>query len=56
MSAPTQQQVTTLLTAIKQTELAIGYAETVVMEVDEDPIEGTRYRYILSNDDDPRNE
>lgn len=54
MAAPTQQEITELLTAVEQTTLAVGYAETVVMDVDSTPIEGTRYRYIFTNADDPR--
>lgn len=54
MAAPTEKEITELLTAIDQTTLAIAYAGTVVMEVDPTPVEGTRYRYILSNADDPR--
>lgn len=50
MSNPTQQEITTLLTAIDQTRLAVAFSETVVMEVDETPIEGTKYKYILTID------
>ena len=54
MAAPTEQEITELLTAVEQTTLAVGYAATVVMEVDQTPVDGTRYKYILSNGDDPR--
>lgn len=54
MAAPTEQEIQNLLTAIDQTTLAVGYAGTVVMDVDSTPIEGTRYRYILSDAEDPR--
>lgn len=54
MATPNEQQVQTLMTAIENTTLAVEYANTVVMDVDSTPVEGTRYRYILSNADDPR--
>lgn len=54
MAAPTEQEIQTLLTAVENTTLAVGYANTVVMDVDSTPVEGTRYRYILSNAEDPR--
>ena len=54
MAAPTQQEITELITAVDQTTLAVEYAGTVVMDVDSTPIEGTRYKYIFSNADDPR--
>ena len=54
MAAPNEQQVQVLLTAIENTTLAVEYANTVVMDVDSIPVVGTRYRYILSNADDPR--
>lgn len=54
MAAPTQQEIQTLLTAVENTTLAVGYADTVVMEFDSTPVEGTRYRYIGTNAPDPR--
>ena len=54
MAAPTQQEITELLTAIDQTGKAVGYEDTIVMDVDSTPVEGTRYRYILTNGNDPR--
>lgn len=54
MAAPTEQEIQELLTAVENTELSVGYANTIVLEVDSTPVEGTRYRYILTNAHDPR--
>ena len=54
MAAPTEKEIANLLTAVEQTTLAVAYADSVVMDVDSTPVEGTRYRYILTNADDPR--
>lgn len=54
MASPTEQEIQALLSAVENTTLAVGYADTVVMEVDNTPVDGTRYRYILSNANDPR--
>lgn len=50
----TQQEVETLLTAVDQTTRAVEFADTVVMEFDETPVNGTRYRYIGTDAPDPR--
>ena len=52
--AATEQEIQELLNVSEQTMLAIGFADTVVMEFDSTPIEGTRYRYIATNAPDPR--
>ena len=48
-----QQDLTRILTGMDNAEKAIAYAGTVIME----PalIEGTRYKYIMTNAPDPRN-
>lgn len=46
MAAPTQQEVTAVIDSYEDLQHAVAKAETVVFE--EQNIEGTRYKYILS--------
>ena len=52
MSAPTEQEITRIITGTNSAEKASDYADTVVFEPT--LIEGTRYKYVLTNAPDPR--
>jgi hypothetical protein len=48
----TEQELTRILAGINNAEKAADYADTVVFAPSQ--IEGTRYKYILTNAPDPR--
>ena len=52
MAAPTEQEITRIITGDNSAKKASDYADTVVFEPAE--IESTRYKYILTNAPDPR--
>lgn len=52
MAAPTQDEVTAVITSYRHLQDAVGYAQTLIFE--EQNIEGTRYKYVLSQYSDYR--
>lgn len=52
MAAPTQDEVTAVVASHRHLQDAVDYAGTLVFA--EENIEGTRYRYVLSQHSDYR--
>lgn len=54
MAAPTEAQVDRVIAGINDAEINSDYADTIVFEPGTNPVEGTRYKYILTSAADPR--
>jgi hypothetical protein len=53
MAAPTQQEVTRVITGMNSAQTASDYADSIEFEPEQ--ITGTRYRYILTDPYTPPN-